>query len=617
MGNVMVDPKQKYLLQVASDVLDSTEFADTHVIKALTIVPADWLISMKGDRLLQDITDAEHNPHQARLSITYLETSSSKSRKNRSKVAKEAYKTIWRSQTTALARYEQEDVRLAPHRLIPIRERSDPLELLSFLVHECGLEPMTVAQLGLTRMTNSKEWIQCTREREELKDILTHLLHKVVILAMQGDHVSDPEGVVQIMMEAVLADGKNCQLRYLFIRHVTKEFMSSLSPHFFAFPDAQGTTGPLMPSYQGVSVIQLGVTDLESASCISALLDQQPQLKCVQLDFDFGRDTIEACSNSITLFSTLSSLFSRSQFKFMKLELKNESSLSSPLLQELLCGFMRAPCENGEEQSLTVTSESSSLSIFSQKEAELASVDVSSGGVLVIPDCGVQHKKLSFTSNLQSVVGSLLQLSTIRVNKINFDCHSDHYPYLHQAAVHPDLHVMAIRVYFQFCPFEQLLTTVETDLITLLKKPSLKEVMILGYWNKYEEVKSAVEKALLHRAQVGPIHKLVLYTFGFTSPLGNSDDRRHTKEQILSLWKAIFSLPHLDELEVVVAGGICITSLQNEESIYETWKQVASGMKFKSLKVGNNLLSASESEEHHLLSDITHKFVVTKSFRDI
>ena len=300
-----VDAKQKYLLQVASDVLDSTEFETD--VRALTIVPADWLISMKGDRLLQDLTEAKHNPHQARSRITYINTSSRSrqhaqgaGQRNQSGVDSNAYKQIWGSQTTALARYEQDDVRLAPHRLLPIREKGDPLQLLSLLIDKCGLQPLSIAHLGLTRMTNSKEWGQCIKESEKFSKFLQHVLHQVVILGMQCDHVGGPESVLQTLMNAVFgADREKCQLRYLFSQHVTREFMISLSPHFYALPDAKGTQSL---HYQGLSVIELGVSDLEPMLCISSLLDQQPRLKAVQLDFNCGREGVEACSNSVQLF---------------------------------------------------------------------------------------------------------------------------------------------------------------------------------------------------------------------------------------------------------------------------------------------------------------------------
>ena len=590
-----VDAKQKYLLQVASDVLDSTEFETD--VRALTIVPADWLISMKGDRLLQDLTEAKHNPHQARSRITYISTSSRSWQRSQSSVTdSDTYKQIWGSQTTALARYEQDDVRLAPHRLLPIRERGNPLELLSLLIHECGLQPLSVAHLGLTRMTNSKEWGQCIKESERFSEILQHILHQVVILGMQCDHVGGPDSILQTLMGAVFgADLKEkSQLRYLFSRHVTREFMNSLSPHFYALPDAKG---PQPHYYQGLSVIELGISDLEPTLCVSALLDQQPQLKAVQLSFNCGRDGVEAHSNAVQLFSTLSLLFTRPQFRFLKIELKSECSITSPLLLELLSGFMRAPCTTAKQ--LTMTSESSDPTLLSQKEVELANVDMSAAGASTVPDSGIQHKTLSLSANLQSVVGSLLQLSTIRVKNVYFHVSDDAYPYLHQGALHPDLQISSLSIRFELCPYDRLLTTIENDLITFFKKPFLQEISLYGYWGMFEEIKTAVVSALSQRAKVGVLRKLTLFM-----PQTGDTTRKHSREQLGELWKAVLMLPELEQLEVVVAGGMCNLILENEELIYEIWHQTASKAQLKLLKIFK-YVGVECNEDHRLLCEMT------------
>ena len=606
------DPKQMYLLQVASDVLDSLEFETD--VRALTIVPSDWLVSMKGDRLLQDLTEAKHNPHQARSRITYVDTFSHSYRhhhpgsNSRTSSVADCYKVIWGSQTTALARYEQDDVRLAPHRLLPIRERGDPIELLTLLVRECGLRPLSIASLGLTRMTNSKQWRQCMEEREKLDSILRHVLSRVSILGMQCDHVGQMEGVVQTVLGAILTDREQCRLRYLYSRHVTREFVMCLSPHFYVLPtDSTVVPQSAEPSYQCLSVLQLGVSDLEPSLHIAAILEQQPQLKCVQLEFNCGRGELEARSDVVRLFSTLSSLFLRPQFHFLKLELKSECTVAPSLLQVLLSGFMKAPCETGKQ--LTMTSESSDPTVIYQKEVELASVDLSSTAAatsaIAVPENGLQNKKLNLSSNLQNVVGSLLQLSTVRIRHIYFDCSHDSYPYLHQGALHPDLQVSSLSVQFQFCPFDQLLTNVESDLVTFFEKPALREVSLLGYWSRFIEIKAAVVKALHRRSKVGPLTKLVL-----TGP-PTSDSKRHSKEEFGDLWKAIFSLPSLHQLEIMVGGDICNLTLENEELIYETWKEATLRTQIKTLKVVK-YAGSENSEGHPMLSAVTRSMLFTK-----
>ena len=611
-----VDAKQKYLLQVVSDVLDSREFETDD--RALTIVAADWLISMKGDRLLQDLTEAKHNPHQARSRITYV-TTSSRSRQRigvndpQSIIAadSDAYKQIWGSQTTALARYEQDDIRLTPHRLLPIRQRGDPLELLSLLINDCGLQPLSVAHLGLTRMTNSQEWGQCVEEGEKFNKILQHILRQVVILGLQCDYVSAPDSVLQTLMAAVFGadDREKCQLRYIFSQHVTREFMISLSPHFYVLPDAKGPPGKTH-HYQGLSVIELGVSSLEPSLYISALLEQQPQLKAVQLGFNCGGDGVEACSDAVQLFSTLSSLFSRPQFRFLKLELKAECSIASPLLLEVLSGFMRAPCATTKQ--LTMTSESSDpAGLLPQKEVELAKVDVSGAGASAVPECGIEYKTLSLSANLQGVVGNLLQLSTIRVKNIDFYVSDDAYTYLHQGALHPDLQVSSLDMRFELCPYDQILTTIESDLVTFFKKPLLQEISLHGYWGMFEEIKTAVVSALSQRAKTGVgLRKLIL----FMPPHMHAQTTisRFGNEQLYELWKAVLMLPELNQMEVVMGGGICDLTLQNEESVYEIWKELGSSRaQFKLLKMIRYTVVVERNEDHKLFSEMAQTLLFT------
>ena len=76
-------------------------------------------------------------------------------------------------------------------------------------------------------------------------------------------------------------------------------------------------------------------------------------------------------------------------------------------------------------------------------------------------------------------------------------------------------------------------------------------------------IKVAIVKALHQHADIGvPIHKLTL-----TAPQ-TRDTRRHSREELCELWKAIFLLLQLDQMEVAVAGGICNLTLENEESIF-------------------------------------------------
>lgn len=86
---------------------------------------SDLLISV-SDRLIKNMTalcDKYDNEYQSRLH----------------------YK-LWSTQATVLAKYEDiyGRVQLAPHRLLPISDREDPLELFALLTQDCGLQPSKV-----------------------------------------------------------------------------------------------------------------------------------------------------------------------------------------------------------------------------------------------------------------------------------------------------------------------------------------------------------------------------------------------------------------------------------------------------------------------------------------
>ena len=271
---------------------------------------------------------------------------------------------------------------------------------------------------------------------------------------------------------------------------------------------------------------------------------------------------------------------------------------------------MRAPCATAKQ--LTMTSESSDPTLLPQKEVDLAKVDVSASGAFMVPDCGIEHKHLSLSANLQSVVGSLLQLSTIRVKNMYFHLSNDAYPYLHQGALHPDLQISSLGLRFELCPYDHLLTTIENDLVTFFKKPSLREISLYGYWGMFDEIKAAIVSALNQRAKIGGLRKLT-----FIPPQTDGTARRLSKEQLGELWKAVIMLPELDQMEVVIAGGMRNLILQNEELIYEIWKQTApkAQLTLKLLKIV--YVGVERNEDHKLLSEMTQTLLFTSDHSNI
>ena len=69
-------------------------------------------------------------------------------------------------------------------------------------------------------------------------------------------------------------------------------------------------------------------------------------------------------------------------------------------------------------------------------------------------------------------------------------------------------------------------------------------------------------------------------------------------------------LPELDQMEVVIAGGMCGLVLENEELINEIWKETGSTARLKVLKV----VKYTDEEcidDHRLLSEMTQTLLFT------
>ena len=119
-----------------------------------------------------------------------------------------------------------------------------------------------------------------------------------------------------------------------------------------------------------------------------------------------------------------------------------------------------------------------------------------------------------------------------------------------------------------------------------------------------DDIKAAVVQALHQQAEVGPLHRLMLIT------PQTRDDRRHSKEEFCDLWKAIFSLPQLDQLELVIAGGVCHLTLEDEESIYGIWKDATLQTRIKEMKLVK-YIGVEKVEDHPLLKELTQNLLFT------
>ena len=115
----LTENREKHLLKIASDVLSRSSNVK---------VVAHKLISVRGDLLLQDLGSSGQ-------SIWYIQVNS---------LATSASSSHSINIPAPLLFLYDEDVQLTPHRLIPIHERGDPIELFSLLTNICKLRPSSV-----------------------------------------------------------------------------------------------------------------------------------------------------------------------------------------------------------------------------------------------------------------------------------------------------------------------------------------------------------------------------------------------------------------------------------------------------------------------------------------
>ena len=451
------------------------------------------------------------------------------------------------AQTTTLTRYQgYSSQRLAPHRLLPIYKRyvSDPLGLFSLIVHKYGLQPVTIS----IELHPFPSWKQCLLETKKLTNVLDHFLHKTVALELRLKSVFQCKAVTPILqkvLEAVLRSSERSQLKSL--HFLSSVLLTCLSPYFFTLPG-----NPTNIYYQGLGALELGKVYKDSFPHCTALLEHQSKLEyvCLQLgDVRIIEDSV------INLFSALSSLFSRPQFKVLRLDLGCNPRQYVSLLFELLQQFMTAPCSHATQLHLLAHLP------LNHKTEPISFLDTTD----TVPECGLQHKTITLDSG-GYVTGLLLPMPTIRLKNIRIS-----YRHLHLGALHPDLHVakLTVQLYHRLHR-STCLATLQDDLTTLFQKPTLQEINITGNWEKCEGI--ALGSALCHRAQVGPLQRITIC------------NSYYGKEEFREIWDAVFSLPQLDQMELVIGSILSKLILRNKHLLYESWKQFGSQHQVKLLQ---------------------------------
>ena len=242
-------------------------------------------------------------------------------------------------------------------------------------------------------------------------------------------------------------------------------------------------------------------------------------------------------------------------------------------LGKLLHCFMIAPCSQTQQLTINV------------KRIQPPNMfDVAQLGTLkmrrdVVPQCAVKHKLLPLQSSSTVVLYVLLQLPTIRLNELCLD--GIDYGYLHLCAQHPDLLVAKLTIKVQEHVWKEVQNTAEEDFVSLLKKPTLEEISISGYWGHSKEVMIGLTKGFRERAQIPSLPPLGRISLDETS------DGFSTKD-IHCLWDAIFSLPALEQLEVYLGAGF--TDVQ---VIYDSWIAAAIKAKLKLIYISGRVPDSS------------------------
>ena len=270
----------------------------------------------------------------------------------------------------------------------------------------------------------------------------------------------------------------------------------------------------------------------------------------------------------------LCSLFSLRHFQHLFLDVE-EAYL--PSLIKLFCGFMTAPCPH--KQYLTIGAKKVAHIEEPPNEVELSTLNI---GGATFPQCAAEHKVLRFSSPRQKFTGVLqilLRLPTIRLHDIHLD---GDYEYIHLCALHPDLMVTKLTITMSNVG-SHAPVTIQEDLVSLLKMPTLREISLNGNWGHDKGVKEGFVQGLLQRAAISlPLTKISLKVE--SAGCNTSDFQK--------ICDAIFSLPQPDQLEIILGRGF--TELNYINVIYESWKEAGVrswkeagvGIKLKLLHIG-------------------------------
>ena len=558
-GEYSVDHRTEYLTQIALGlllvdenddefhVLRSCRGDDRVVLSSVLEAIARECVSINGNLLLQNLTKASNVPY-------YNLPSYSVGRHH--KGVKGNYFLIWKQQGIPMSKQIDVNFEITPKRYTTIRNRANRNELVTLISQSFGLKAHNI-HLDLFKLESCQSGPQ-------VLSLLKYLLSEVQILGiyrssgMVRPHAKQDCINVQTIMEICVGSGVECQLGALSC-DLRKIDPRHLSPYLFTLDgdDKQ-------PQYSGLSVFQCRwIRTRDKLMHTVRLIQQHLSLKYVSLHI-FSKDiTDDSYPESTHCFATLASLFQRPHFQVLNLRCHVKDV---DLLTLLVHSFMSAPCSGTQQLSIYVSDNLPRNFIFN------VSIPPHEGNWNPALDCGVEHKRLLFTtSDLNytglldscSILEVLLRFPNIRLKDLMFECVPDvggNYPFLHLAALHPDLQLSAMLFHFNRGLNQGFLLTIKEDFKKLFSMPTLKEISIDGYWDEFPDI---VQALILGLATVKSLTRISLGSYS----------TKYTENEHIKVWNSLFALRQLDKLEVVIKGCFVAKMKECAQLISDSWKQ--------------------------------------------
>lgn len=272
----------------------------------------------------------------------------------------------------------------------------------------------------------------------------------------------------------------------------------------------------------------------------------------------------------LDIMDALCALFLLPNFHLLSLDLGDVYPL---MLSKLLQAFITTPCPH--KHKLLIYINGGVQFQMTLKENQVAAMDVQG---LAIPCCSLQHKILKFSSNENLTEGLylLLQFPEIRLKQLTLFSNNK---YLHFCAIHPNLQITKLMIIItgiarQHRKRPRHVATLQQDIVSLLQINLLQKVCIQGNSGPSTEIKLGVLFGLHARTNMPPLKKLSLELKAQNS---------YEIKEFVKLCDAVFSLPQLEILNLVLGEGFADIVQEHEDVMYKSWCDRGGGAKLKSI----------------------------------